>query len=51
MKESIIVQRNLDNDNINYLIRKKKREDCASVSHVVTVAWNEFIKGLLMMIF
>lgn len=47
MKESIIVQRNLDNDNINYLIRKKKREDCASVSHVVTAAWNESYKGII----
>ena len=32
---------------MNYLIRKKTKEDCASVAHVVTVAWNETYKGIV----
>ena len=31
----------------DFQIRKKKREDCAGVDHVVSVAWNETYKGLL----
>lgn len=32
---------------MNYLIRKKTKEDCASVAHVLTVAWNETYKGIV----
>lgn len=32
---------------MNYLIRKRTKEDCASVAHVVTVAWNETYKGIV----
>lgn len=32
---------------MNYLIRRKEREDCASIAHVVTVAWNETYKGIV----
>ncbi len=32
---------------MNYLIRRKTKEDCASVAHVVTVAWNETYKGIV----
>lgn len=36
-----------DGDNMNYLIRKKTKEDCASVANVVTIAWNETYKGIV----
>lgn len=32
---------------MNYLIRKKTKEDCASVAHVLAVAWNETYKGIV----
>lgn len=32
---------------MNYIIRKKERKDCADVTHVVTVAWNETYKGIV----
>ena len=32
---------------MNYIIRKKQREDCSAVAHVVTVAWNETYKGIV----
>lgn len=32
---------------MNYLIRRKTREDCAPVVHVATVAWNETYKGIV----
>ena len=32
---------------MNYIIRKKEREDCAVVAHVVTVAWNETYRGIV----
>ena len=32
---------------MDYLIRKIKREDTKSISHVVTVAWNETYKGIV----
>ena len=32
---------------MDYIIRKKQREDCSSVAHVVTVAWNETYKGIV----
>ena len=35
------------NNNMNYLIRRKTREDCAPVVHVATVAWNETYKGIV----
>jgi GNAT superfamily N-acetyltransferase len=35
------------NNNMNYLIRRKTKEDCAPVVHVATVAWNETYKGIV----
>ena len=35
------------NNNMNYLIRRKTREDCIHVVHVATVAWNETYKGIV----
>lgn len=32
---------------MEYIIRRRKREDCASIAHVVTVAWNETYKGIV----
>jgi len=32
---------------MNYIIRRRKIEDCKSVAHVVTVAWNETYKGIV----
>lgn len=32
---------------MNYIIRKKERDDCKAVAHVVTVAWNETYKGIV----
>ena len=32
---------------MNYLIRRKTKEDCAPVVHVATVAWNETYKGIV----
>lgn len=32
---------------MNYLIRKKKKEDCEEVAHIVTIAWNETYKGIV----
>lgn len=32
---------------MNYIIRKKEREDCAAVAHVVTVTWNETYRGIV----
>ena len=32
---------------INYLIRRKEKEDCVSVAHVVTVTWNETYQGIV----
>ena len=32
---------------MNYLIRRKTREDCIHVVHVATVAWNETYKGIV----
>ena len=32
---------------MKYVIRKKQREDCSAVAHVVTVAWNETYKGIV----
>ncbi len=32
---------------MNYLIRRKNREDCATIVHVATVAWNETYKGIV----
>jgi L-amino acid N-acyltransferase YncA len=32
---------------MNYVIRKKERDDCAAVAHVVTVAWNETYKDIV----
>ena len=32
---------------MKYLIRKRIREDCKAIAHVVTVAWNETYKGIV----
>ncbi len=32
---------------MNYLIRRKTKEDCIHVVHVATVAWNETYKGIV----
>lgn len=32
---------------MNYLIRKRRKEDCKDIAHVVTVAWNETYKGIV----
>lgn len=32
---------------MNYLIRKRTKEDCKDIAHVVTVAWNETYKGIV----
>ena len=32
---------------MEYRIRRKTKDDCASVAHVVTVAWNETYKGIV----
>ena len=32
---------------MNYIIRKKKREDCAAVAHVATISWNETYKEIV----
>ena len=32
---------------MNYNIRKKTKDDCATIAHVVTVAWNETYRGIV----
>ncbi len=32
---------------MDYIIRKRQKEDCFDVAHVVTVAWNETYKGIV----
>ena len=32
---------------MNYIIRKKEKDDCFQVAHVVTVAWNETYRGIV----
>ena len=32
---------------MKYLIRKRTKEDCKDIAHVVTVAWNETYKGIV----
>ncbi len=32
---------------MDYLIRKRTKEDCKAIAHVVTVAWNETYKGIV----
>lgn len=32
---------------MNYLIRRRKKEDCDAIAHVVTVGWNETYKGIV----
>ena len=32
---------------MEYNIRKRRREDCAAVSHVSTISWNETYKGIV----
>ena len=32
---------------MDYIIRKRQKEDCSDVAHVVTIAWNETYKGIV----
>ncbi len=32
---------------MDYIIRKREKDDCASIAHIVTVAWNETYKGIV----
>lgn len=32
---------------MNYMIRKRRKDDCQAIAHVVTVAWNETYKGIV----
>lgn len=32
---------------MNYLIRRKEKEDCTSVANVVIVTWNETYQGIV----
>lgn len=32
---------------MNYIIRKRTKEDCQAIANVVTVAWNETYKGIV----
>ena len=32
---------------MNYIIRKRNKEDIKSITHIVTVAWNETYKGIV----
>ena len=32
---------------MNYVIRKRTKEDCAAIAHVVTVGWNETYKEIV----
>ena len=32
---------------MEYLIRRRKKEDCPSIANVVTIAWNETYKGIV----
>ena len=32
---------------MSYLIRRRTKEDCKCIAHVVTVAWNETYKGIV----
>ncbi len=32
---------------MEYIIRKRKKEDCKAIAHVVTIAWNETYHGIV----
>lgn len=32
---------------MNYIIRKRTKEDCQAIAHVVTIGWNETYKGIV----
>lgn len=32
---------------MNYVIRRRTKEDCKAIAHVVTVGWNETYKGIV----
>ena len=32
---------------MEYVIRKRKKEDCRDIAHVVTISWNETYKGIV----
>ena len=32
---------------MEYIIRKRKKEDCKAIAHVVTIAWNETYQGIV----
>ena len=32
---------------MEYLIRRRKKEDCKEIAHVITVGWNETYKEIV----
>ena len=32
---------------MNYVIRKRIKEDCKDIAHVVTISWNETYQGIV----
>ena len=32
---------------MEYVIRKRKKEDCKAITHIVTVSWNETYRGIV----
>ncbi len=32
---------------MDYIIRRRTKEDCAKIAHIVTIAWNETYKGIV----
>ena len=32
---------------MEYLIRRRIKDDCKNIAHVITVAWNETYKGIV----
>ncbi len=32
---------------MNYIIRRRTKEDCKAIAHVVTIGWNETYKGIV----
>lgn len=38
---------NDNNFNIDYVIRRRTKDDCKSIAHIVTVSWNETYKGIV----
>ena len=36
---------------MNYIVRKKQKEDCFELAHLITIVWNETYKEIVPMIF